>query len=519
MRLASALLLTLPLFAPAQTPQVAPKRPKLVVGIVVDQFRYDYLVKFRDQYNGGLSRLLTQGAVFTNAFYEHFPTVTAIGHSTFMSGATPSVSGIVGNEWFDRETGKQVTSVSDDTVTMLGGEGRGGNAASPRRMLVSTVGDELKMAGRGSKVIGISVKDRSAILPAGHMANGAYWFDPGSGNFVSSTHYFPQLPAWAMDFNKSRYADKYAGVEWKPLTGGGPAFKTMATVTDKAFYTSLESAPYSNDLVEKFAEAAIAGEQLGRHSGTDLLTVSFSANDYIGHAVGPDDPQVRDVAIRTDRLLGTFFQYIESQIGMRNVLVVLTADHGVSPTAEVNRERKMPGGRIPETVIAATIEARLVEKYGAGKWLVGRLGASQYINTQLIREKNLSLDEVSETAAAAAREVPHVFRGYSRSQLMRGAVSGDQIDRRVLNGFYAGRSPDVHVVLEPYYVNDPKGATHGQPFNYDAHVPVILMGDGIRAGRYHKRVAPNDIAPTLATLLDVETPSGALGRVLDEILQ
>jgi len=188
-----------------------PRRPKLIVAIAVDQFRYDYLTRFRDQYNGGLARLLTQGAVFTNANYEHFPTVTAIGHSTFLSGATPSVSGIIGNDWWDRATNKSVTSVEDDSVTMLGGEGKAGKAASPRRMLVSTLGDELKMAGRGSKVIGISVKDRSAILPAGHMADGAYWFDSNSGNFVSSTYYFQQLPEWAAAFNKTHMAQKFLG--------------------------------------------------------------------------------------------------------------------------------------------------------------------------------------------------------------------------------------------------------------------------------------------------------------------
>ncbi|HUQ91411.1 MAG TPA: alkaline phosphatase family protein [Bryobacteraceae bacterium] len=516
MRLVIFLLLLTPLFAAAQ-PAVKRPRPKLILAIAVDQFRYDYLVKFRDQYNGGLSRLLASGAVFTNASYEHYPTVTAIGHSTFLSGAPPSISGIIANDWYDRETGKQVTSVSDDNVSMLGGAGRAAGAASPRRMLVSTLGDELKIAGRGSKVVGISIKDRSAILPAGHMADGAYWFDPLSGNFVSSTHYFEQLPGWVSDFNKSRIADKFLNAQWSPLNGG-TAFKTMAAKADNAYFNSLESTPYGNELLQKMAEAAIAGEQLGRRNTTDLLAVSFSANDYVGHAVGPDDPQVRDISIRTDRMLASFFQYLETQVGMRNVVVVLTADHGVAPVPEVNQQRKMPGGRVPERTIAQRIEARLTEAYGAGKWLVGRTGPSQYLNAALIREKKLSFEQVAETATLAAREAPHVFRAYSRFQLGRGAVPGDLVDRRILNGFYDRRSPDVLVVMEPYYVNDTRGATHGTPFGYDAHVPVIFMGSGIRPGRYHRRVSPNDIAPTLATFLDVETPSGSVGRVLDEML-
>ena len=515
MRLVIALLLTLPLALPAQVV----RRPKLVVGIVVDQFRYDYLTKFRSQYNGGLARLLDQGAVFTNAFYEHSPTVTAIGHSTFMSGATPSISGIVANEWYDRDTRKQVTSVSDDGEKMLGGASRGtGEAASPRRMLVSTVGDELKMAGRATKVIGVSIKDRSAILPAGHMADGAYWFDPTSGNFVSSTYYFKELPGWVGEFNASRAADKYLNVEWKPLTGG-PAFKTMAAKADKAYFTSLESTPYGNELIEKFAELAITNEKLGKHDGTDVLAVSFSSNDYIGHAVGPDDPQVKDISIRTDRLLAQLFKFLDAQVGMRNVLIAFTADHGVAPTPEVNMQRHMPGGRLQEKAVAEATEKRLKERYGDGKWLEGGTGMMQYLNLALIAQKRLNAAEVRATAAAAALEVPHVFRAYTKDQMSRGDVTGDAFDKRVLAGFNNKRSADVIVVPEPYYMSGTKGSTHGTPFLYDAHVPVIFWGDWVKPGRYHKRIMPNDIAPTLATILDVETPSGSVGRALDEIIR
>jgi predicted AlkP superfamily pyrophosphatase or phosphodiesterase len=525
MRLASALLLGFALLAPAQTPSkpaaaTTPRRPKLIVALTVDQFRYDYLTRFRDQYTGGIAQMLNKGAVFTNAYYEHFPTVTAIGHSTFLSGATPSISGIIGNEWFDREANRQVTSVFDDKVSMLGGAPRGGSgAASPRRMMVSTVGDELKMAGRGSKVVGISVKDRSAILPAGHMADGAYWFDPTSGNFVSSTHYFPQLPGWAADFNKSRIADRFVGQQWTPL-GGGAAFKTMPATPDKAYFNLIESTPYGNDLVVQFAQAAIAGEQMGRRNNvTDILAMSFSSNDYIGHAVGPDHPQVKDVSIRTDRLLGEFFQYLDKQIGMRNVLVIFTADHGVAPVPEVSQERKMPGGRIDAKLVADTVQKAIEARYGEGKWVEGKTGASLYLNQKLIQEKRLNPDEVAETGAVAARAIPHMFRAYTRYQMQNAAVPGDLIDRRMLNGFHQRRSPDINVVVEPYYLFEAKGTSHGMPFQYDAHIPLIFFGDWVKPGRYHFNVAANDIAPTLTTLLDVETPSGSVGRVLHEILQ
>ncbi len=509
-----ALFLSLPLLVTAQ----APPRPKLILALTVDQFRYDYLVRFRDQYTGGLARLLNHGAVFTNAYYNHFPTVTAIGHSTFLSGATPSVSGIIGNSWYDRQSEKSVTSVSDGSVKMLGGSSRGagGDAASPRRMLVSTLGDELKMAGRDSKVIGISVKDRSAILPAGHMADGAFWFDPSSGNFVSSTHYFKELPAWVNDFNKSRHADRFLGAEWTPLEGGSP-YKKLSSTPDNAFYTSLEGSPHGNELVAAFARAAMLGERLGRRNTTDLLAVSFSANDYIGHDLGPDAPQVRDVSIRTDKMLGELFSFLDAQIGMKNVLVVLTADHGVAPLPEVNQQRRMPGGRVLEKNLSARVEERLKEKYGEGQWIAGRTGASFYLNEQLIRQKGLNHAEVAEMAAATARAIPNVFRSYTREQLARGSVPGDPIDRRVLNGFFYQRAPDVTVIADPYYLFEAKGTSHGMPFGYDSHIPLILMGEQIRPGRYHALVRPNDIAPTLATLLEVETPSGSVGRALDEI--
>ena len=255
----------------------ASRPPKLVLALAVDQFRYDYLTRFRADYHAGFSRLLTRGAVFTNAHYEHFPTVTAIGHSTFLTGATPAMSGIVGNDWFDRESGKNVTSVSDDSVKLLGGgDARG---SSPRRLLVSTVGDELKIAGGNQpKVIGISLKDRSAILPAGHMADGAYWFDAKSGNFVSSTYYFDELPAWVRDFNAARPADRFKGAVW--------AGRKYPDEIGEKLYESLPESPFSNELIEALAERAVKAEKLGARGVTDLLAVSFSANDYIGHDVG-----------------------------------------------------------------------------------------------------------------------------------------------------------------------------------------------------------------------------------------
>jgi len=322
----------------ALTPSLgADKKPKLLVALAVDQFRYDYLTRFRPAYHSGIARLLENGAVFTDARYIHFPTVTAVGHSTFMSGATPSVSGIVGNEWFDRSRNRAVTSVSDETTLRLGGVPNA-KGSSPNRLLVSTVSDELKMAGKSRKVIGISIKDRSSILPAGHMADAAYWFDNDSNHFVSSTYYMKELPPWVSKINQDGPIRKYLGATWSAVDGkpGEKPFCSMTAGTELRFCGSIEATPFGNELLEEFAEKAIENESLGTHDGTDVLALSLSANDYIGHAVGPDAPEVRDISIRTDLLIGKLLDFIDSRIGSGNTLVVFTADHGVAPVPEVN---------------------------------------------------------------------------------------------------------------------------------------------------------------------------------------
>ncbi len=500
--------------APLQT-----NKPKLVLGIVVDQFRYDYLTRFRADYTGGLGRLLRGGAVFTNARFEHFPTVTAIGHATFMTGATPSLSGIVGNDWYDRETARKVTSVSDDNVRLLGAEGAG---ASPRRLLASTLGDEMKMARPGKpRVIGISLKDRAAILPAGHMADGAYWFDGKAGVFVSSTFYFEELPGWVSEFNARRPADRYAKAVWTPLApnAGYPAFrKAMPDVPGAKLYGALEASPYGNELVEAFAERAIEAERLGQRGETDLLTVSFSGNDYVGHDAGPHSPEVRDMAIRVDRLIGRLLDFVDSKLGPGATLVVLAGDHGVPPLPELLEKWKMPAGRLSGKAILDEVEKALTTKFGEGKWVVGSVGPAPYLNRDLIRAKGLSESEVERVAAEAVSRVPHVFRVYTREQLINGGGMNDEVTRRVVNGIYPSRASDLVVLEEAFWVQAATGTTHGAVFGYDSHVPVIFMGPGVRPGSYHRNIMPNDIAPTLATMLGVETPSGSVGRVLDEML-
>lgn len=513
MRCRSLWLLALVLLLAPLAPAV---QPKLIVLIVVDQFRYDYLTRFRSEYTGGIERLMRQGAVFTNAHLEHFPTVTAVGHATVLTGATPSLSGIVANEWYDRDSGRRVTSVADAEMKPVGAAS--GEGASPRRLLVSTVADELKMAGRGRpRVIGVSFKDRSAILSVGRSADAAYWFDERSGHFISSTYYMTELPAWVKDFNSSGAVQRYAGAEWKALSGGSLLGK-LPQAAGTSLYAAVERSPFGNELLLAFAERAVEAEQLGLRDATDVLSVSLSSNDRVGHDAGPDSPEVRDISVRTDQALESFFRFLDKRLGLNNVLIVLTSDHGVAPLPELQAARRMPGGRISEKNLRAVVEQALAQRYGAGNWVLDASYGSFYLNTELIGQKGLRPEEVQETAADALRRVAHVARVYTRAQLEAGRFPMDRVSRRVANGFHLRRSGDVITVLEPYWIFLQKGTTHGSPYSYDSHLPVMFMGPGIRPGYYHRMIAINDIAPTLATLLAVETPSGSVGRVLDEIL-
>jgi predicted AlkP superfamily pyrophosphatase or phosphodiesterase len=497
-----------------------PKKPKLVLAIVIDQFRYDYLLRFRKDYNSGLARLLQQGAVFTDAHFLHAATVTAVGHSTFLSGATPSSSGIIANEWVDRESGKPVTSVSDSKTKAVGGI-PDATGSSPRRMLVSTIGDEVKMQGAESKVIGVSIKDRGAILTAGHMADGAYWYDADSNHWVTSTWYRAQLPDWAKKLNDENSYQRYIGAKWLPFDAkddSAKPFCTMVAGADQRYCGSLEATPWGNEMIEEFAERALSGENLGHHAGVDILAVSFSSNDYVGHAVGPDDPAVRDISIRTDRLLGKLLDYVEQRVGAGNTLVVLTADHGVAPVPEFNQSRKMPGGRISEARVTTKISDTLTKRFGPGKWLLPGQPAMPYLNQELIRTRKLDPAEVERVAAEAALTEAHIARVYTRHDLLNGRVQQDAISRAVSLGFYGPRSGDLYILQEPYYLFEASGTSHGTPYNYDTHVPVIFLGPGIKPGTYPARIAVNDIAPTLAALLEVAQPTGSIGRVLSEML-
>jgi arylsulfatase A-like enzyme len=469
--------------------------------------------------------------VFTDANLEHYPTVTAPGHATMLSGADLSVSGIIGNDWFDRATGATVTSVSDPAVEPIGAAAAAPGAArvvgaSPHRLLVSTVGDELKMASRAARgdddaprVVGLSLKDRSAILAVGRGADAAYWWDTKGGSFISSTYYAPRVPAWVEEFNGRRSADTFAGKSWSMLTApAAKAFKQLPPERGGDLYQAVYDTPYGNEMLLQFASEALERERLGQRGVTDLLSVSFSSNDSIGHSFGPDSPQVRDTAIRTDRVIGALLDEVDKRVGLQHTIVALTADHGVAPLPETLQQRSLPGGRIANKDLFDPMQQALERKYGPGKWLLGTAGSSPYLNHELAVQQKVDLAELRKTAAQAVMTLPHVARVYTRDDLLRGNVPDDRISRRVLRGFHAQRSGDLEILLEPYWLRQATGTTHGTPYNYDAHIPLILMGARIKAGHYSAAVALNDLAPTLATLIGVEIPSGSAGRVLAEAL-
>jgi predicted AlkP superfamily pyrophosphatase or phosphodiesterase len=507
----------------------ASSKPRLVLAVIVDQFRYDYLTRFRSEYHGGFDQMLTRGADFTNAFYGQVPTVTAVGHSIFMSGAMPAQSGIITNAWYDRDERKIVTSVCDWSETEVGGgepeKGKSctdADPASPRRLLVSTLGDELRMARTNSKVIGISIKARAAILPSGHLAEGAFWFDDASGHFITSTYYMKQLPQWATAFNAKDLPAGLVKQKWDKF----PSWNFMASPGSREPYAKIAASPWGNELIEQFAEAAVDGAQLGqRPDGTDLLTVSFSSNDYVGHRVGPDAPEVEDMAIRTDQQLAKLFRHLDQKIGLANVLVVLSADHGAATAPSHAAELRMPGGYISEEP-SAIVTTALNKAFGEAEWtLHGGGETALYFNRDAISAaktpdgKALSMDQVYEIAkdALMGNLKLHVARVYTRTQLENG-VSGDVIAQAEMNGFFPRRSGDMMIVYESGYVPGTSGTSHFSPYSYDRHVPVVFMGPGIKPGRYDMTIAPNDIAPTIATMLDVQTPSGSSGRVLSEML-
>jgi predicted AlkP superfamily pyrophosphatase or phosphodiesterase len=541
-----------------------------VLLIVVDQFRYDYLQRFGDLFvEGGIKRLMRDGASWTEANYDHTPTYTAPGHATLMTGTWPSEHGIVANSWFDRESGKRVSSITDDSTKLFGGNA-GERGASPQHLLASTLGDELRLASNDrSRVIGISLKSRSAILPAGRHANAAYWFSANTGNMVSSSYYFDRLPSWVDRFNQTRMADKFFGAKWdrllpetEYLKRAGPDAQSWEDIPNakdtntfphiitggakgpgKDFYEAMDNSPFGNDILVSFADQAIANENLGADGDTDLLSVSLSSNDYVGHRFGPYSQEAMDMSLRVDRQIAELLGKVDSRVGLQNTVVIFTSDHGVAPIAEHAASLNLSGRNVKRddvlNAIKAAIKARYSRNRNSDDYIQkfkynngdrdGFANGNVYFNMAALRRDGVPIEEFERVVGEAAMTVPGTQRYFTRTQLESGLISQlDAVARRVLHGFHSQRSGEVLIILQPFniLVSEPENPTeprdpanHGSPYSYDTHIPLIIMGNSFKAGRYIESSSPADIAPTLANILGVQAPSNSTGRVLGEGLR
>ena len=503
-----------------------PPRPKLVLIVVIDQFRYEYLVRFRQQFvPGGFNFLLTGGASFADCRYDHAMTATGPGHASLLTGTYANVHGIIGNEWYDRSLHRAVNCVEDPTTKVVD-EPSGASEApgfSPHYLIGSTLGDELRAATDfRSKVVAISLKDRGAILPGGHSPSAAYWYDARSGRFVTSTYYMPALPAWVAKFNQNSPAKNYCGRNWAALPatsgGNGSVFSEFKGSPDEPcpnpkFLGWLDSTPFMSEIELAFAEEAIKNEHLGQGTDTDLLTISLSENDYVGHTYGPYSPQVADVTLRTDRYLGSFFSELDKLIGLKNIWIALSADHGVAPTPEFIQSHKWGSGNAQPALIRKTVEEALSAAFGQGSWVLAMNVPYIYLDTDAFEKHHIQAPQAEEVAAAAAASAPGVMAAFTRAQFLNGSLPLSPLARMAANVFNLQRSGDVFLVLDPYAlpVSSSRATTHGSPWNYDSQVPLILWGGAFKPGVYFNHCQPIDLAATLAATLGLSQPSGSQG--------
>jgi predicted AlkP superfamily pyrophosphatase or phosphodiesterase len=495
-------------------------QPKLVVVIVIDQFRGDYLQRYRDQFGeGGFRLLVDHGAYFTECNYDYANTVTAPGHATLLTGAYSNGHGILANQWWDPEKKRMVTSVEDEATRLVGVAGNA-PGASPHNLLADTLGDELKLATQGkARVFGISLKDRAAVLPAGFAGDGAYWIDPKSGAWVTSTYYRDKLPEWVQNFNDSKRAEKYLNREWKDASGN--VLRTTRPSAGKAsFYELVGSTPFGNDYEFEFARELITYEKLGDGPATDLLTISLSPNDILGHQAGPDSPEMQAMALAQDRELADFFNFLGHQLGLANVWIALSADHGVAPIPAVAAKLHIPAAGLSPEKVRAELNQILSERLSPAH------------PATYVRDFSYPLAWLNESAFGAIRMkgedaeravgqalVQIGMRGfYSRSQLSRGELPDTEAGLRYEHSYSPHGGWYVFAVPPAFTVEGSTGTGHGSPYTYDTHVPLAFYGIPFQPGTYRSHAEPVDLAVTLASLLGINAPTSAIGRVLTEAL-
>ena len=522
--------------------------PKLVVGIMVDQMRHEYLYRFQSKYgDGGFKRLMNDGFVIKNGHYNYSPTVTGPGHASVYTGTTPAIHGIIGNEWYDKTLKKDVNCVEDSVHSVIGVESGNGDV-SPWRMLSTTVTDELKLfTQKRAKVIGVSIKDRGAVLPAGHMADGAYWYDGKSGKFITSTFYTTKLPDWVEKFNRQNLADKYLSREWNTLlpinqyvesgpddtpyegklgNKASPVFpydlKALRKPNDRGLLTGT---PFGNDYVTDIAKAALAGENMGSDDITDFLAISYSSTDALGHSVGPNAIEIQDMYMRLDKNIEDLLKTLDTRVGAGNYTVFLTADHAVADVAQYMIDSRIPAGYFDGSKVMAGLNKHL-QQYFPGKKIVETLSSGQiFFNQDAFHDdpkaSGVELLIATELTINFLLKQDGVANAYSENLLRQAQYDEGGVKGMVVRGYNPKRGGDIVIVLEPgwYGAGKIQGTTHGSPWTYDTHVPILFYGNGIKKGSSVKYQSITDIAPTISALLNIKYPSGCTGQPIAELFE
>ncbi len=517
-------------------------RPKLVVGIVVDQMRYDYLYRYYDQYaEGGFKRMMNEGFNCRNNHYSYALTVTAAGHASVYTGSVPAINGIVGNEWFDNIAKQSVYCVEDSTVATVGSNNTSVGKMSPRNLLTSTVTDQLRIATNfRSKTIAVAIKDRGSVLPGGHTSNGSFWFDSKTGNWVTSTYYMNDLPQWAKDYNAKKMPSEYLKKGWQLLL---PANQyTQSSPDDVAWEGKLPGAakpvfpyelaglagdafgiiantPWGNTITKEIAIEAVKGENLGKGKETDFLAISFSSPDYIGHRAGPNSMEQQDDYLRLDREFADLFGFLDGWVGKGEYTVFLTADHGVVDVPGFAAEHKLPSGLVDRKVVNATVKDVLFEEFGKGLFVLSGENNQLYLNHSLLKEKKITVEDVTKVLRGELIKIPGVADILNLTDMGKAPFNTYQLEL-YKNNVNPKRSGDIQIITQPgWFYGTSTGTSHGTPYNYDTQVPFVLFGWGINKGETLKRTSVSDIAPTIAALLHILPGSGNIGNAVEDALK
>ncbi len=518
------------------------QQPKLVVGIVVDQMRYDYLYRFSEKYGeGGFKRLMKEGFLCKNAQFNYVPTYTGPGHASIYTGTTPAIHGIAANEWFDKKTKREIYCTDDKNVKAVGTLNKSG-LMSPINLDATTIGDEIKISSNNkAKVIGISLKDRSSILPAGHAADAAYWMDFSNGNFITSSFYRNDLPKWLVDFNGKQLVRKYLQAGWNtllpldkyteslpddnsfekaPNKKGKPVFPyEFSKQLEKDHFEIIKATPFGNSITKELAIATIEGENLGVDNICDMLCVSFSSTDYVGHEFGPKSVELEDVYIRLDKDLEEFFIYLDTKIGKGNYTLFLTADHGASEVPAYLQSQKINSGYADTKAIKRKLKKELFKEYG-DSLVMTYINQQVYLNDSIIALKKLDKFAIEKFCIPILLSFPEIGDVTCGEQLILQTQTDILFRAQVQRGFNNKRSGDILVAYKPGFIDHEKtGTTHGSSFSYDAHVPVLFFGFGINAGSTLRPVFITDIASTICQLLNIPYTNGNIGNPIYEAIK